>query len=642
MKLLSPILLLFCFTPIFSQQPAFDFIEKLSNQEALQAQQKLNATENAYTANYNIIYQRCNWKLNPDTLFISGSITSYFIPTENNFQQIQFDCSDSLIIDSILYHQTIITLHQPFKNILKIDLPVIAMGNKDSISVFYHGIPHSNGFGSFTKDQHNGVNIISTLSEPYGALDWWPCKQSLTDKIDSADFFITTPDTMHAGCNGILVDSIFQNGFAIWHWKTHYPIATYLIGFAVTNYDQFAYHIQLNADSVLLLNYVYPEYYQQAQIDVQPITDAMQLYDSIFVTYPFAKEKYGHMQFNWAGGMEHQTMSSMYNLSFELVVHEMAHQWFGDKITCASWHDIWLNESFATYLTDLCYEYLLNGVWWNSWKTQTINHIISQPNGSVYCDDTTNVNRIFSSVLSYRKGSYLLHMLRWELGDDAFFTGIKNYLNDPSLAYGFATTDDLKSHLEQACGHSLNSFFNKWFYGEGWPSYHIEWSQSSDQVFQIRINQSTSDSSVKFFPLHVPIEVKGNGIDTVLVFDNTYSAQSFSVHLNSKVDTVLFDPNLELLSGNNSVVRLPSVETGSQIFEWPNPTNGFVYITFDPQQVAMVNAKLYDASGRLVKEIAPEIISPSLASFDLYDVAKGNYILFLPGIVNGVFEIEKL
>jgi aminopeptidase N len=187
----------------------------------------------------------------------------------------------------------------------------------------------------------------------------------------------------------------------------------------------------------------------------------MNLYADLFEPYPYADEKYGHAEFGWGGGMEHTTVSFMGGLGRGLIAHELGHQWFGDKVTCGSWQDVWLNEGFATYLAGMVIENLDGEADFRSWKQDQISSVTYYPDGSVYipAQDTTSVNRIFSSRLSYNKGSMVLHMLRKKLGDAVFFQGLREYLDDPNLAYGYAKTPDLMQHLESASGEDLTEFF---------------------------------------------------------------------------------------------------------------------------------------------------------------------------------------
>ncbi|MFH1320399.1 MAG: M1 family aminopeptidase [Bacteroidota bacterium] len=524
----------------------------------VEAEQKANSGKltfmpSFFANDYDLKYHRLEWEIDPDINYIKGIITSYFKPKITGFGNIYFDLSLDLTVDSVKYHGSLSTFDHSNNDLLEITLPAtIPVGTLDSISIYYQGVPPSSGFGSFIQTDHDGTPIIWTLSEPYGAKEWWPCKQDLVDKIDSIDVIVTTPQAYRVASNGLLVSENIVGPNKIYHWKHRYPIAAYLIAIAVTNYAYYSNYVSTGSDSLEVLNYVFPEDLASAQSQTPGIIPVIQLFDTLFEEYPFSNEKYGHAQFGWGGGMEHQTMSFMGSFGHELMAHELAHMWFGDKITCGSWQDIWLNEGFGTYLTGLTYEHMFGGIYWEIWKTNQINNITSEPDGSVWVDDTTSVWRIFSGRLSYAKGAMLLHMLRWKLGDTNFFQAIKNYLSDYSLAYGYARTYQLRQHFENTSGQNLTEFINDWFYGEGYPSYQITWSQTGN-VVNLTVSQTQSHSSVSFFEMPVPIQFKGQSQETILVFDHTYSGQSFLSLVDFTVDSVFFDPYLWIISANNSV-----------------------------------------------------------------------------------------
>ena len=441
--------------------------------------------------------------------------------------------------------------------------------------------------------------IVWTLSEPYGAKDWWPCKESLADKIDSIDVYITCPQQYLAASNGKLVDDKISGQNRTAHWSHRFPIATYLIGIAVTNYQTYSDFLDLpNGEKIEVLNYVYPEYLATAKSKSTEILNILSFYNSKFMTYPFASEKYGHAQFGWGGGMEHQTMSFMTNLEFELVAHEMAHQWFGDYITLASWHDIWLNEGFATYLTGLTYENLQNGQYWQLWKNNQVSRIISSPDGSVYVPDTTNVNRIFNGRLSYSKGAYLLHMLRWEMGDALFFEGMKNYLKDPEIANGFASQEKLVKHMETVVDTSFTEFFKDWYYGEGYPIYRLTYYTDFGKQ-KLRISQSSSNSAVGFFEMHIPVRVWKDGKYTDLRLYNTTQNQEFII-AESAVDKIEFDPDKWLIAKADVVNPVPHVSMLSDIQIIPEAKYRSIRVLL-PEYLGKGTLRIVDLSGRLVK-----------------------------------------
>lgn len=577
-------------------------------------------------SNYDVIYHRCYWEIDPAIHYIKGSIRTHFKPLVASLNQLEFDMSVALTVDSVKYHTTSVTFTHTAGNILSVSLPQsIPISTLDSVTVFYKGAPPNTGFGSFIKSSHGGTPVIWTLSEPYGTKDWWPCKQNLSDKIDSIDIIVKTPSAYRAGSNGKLISEAIVGSDKYYFWKSRYPIATYLVAIAVTNYAYYSHYVPLQNGSLEVLNYVYPENLSAAQAQTQDIVNIIKLYDSLTIDYPFASEKYGHAQFGWGGGMEHQTMSFMGGFNYSLLAHECAHQWFGDHVTCGSWEDIWLNEGFATYFEGLTVQRYFPANWM-SWKWSTKTSIVSQPGGSVLCDDTSSVNRIFDGRLTYGKGAYLLHMLRWQLGDVNFFTGIKNYLNDPQLKNGFARTPALKAHLEVASGQNLTTFFNQWYYHQGYPTYQIGWSQTAGTVY-FTINQTQSHPSVSFFKMPVPIKLTGALKDTLIVLNHTYSGQSFTVPVSFQVTSVAFDPDLWLIAGNNTVISLNELKSdGPSLNLYPVPAGDVIYVKGSEGYVRVENAVMYDGLFRKVNEWVLPDLSKGFATNLL---PKGVYTLVL-------------
>jgi len=554
-KLLLPALL-FAFHYAQAQAPDPAFNDKMAFSEGRAYQKSAAFIESDDNASFDLIYQRLNFTVDPAVNQITGSVFSSVKFLKDNAGLLRFDLTDSLTVDSIRSNQKKLTFqHSNNKIILNLPIPVLK-NNNFQVEIFYHGAPPQTGFGSFTISKHSNEPILWTLSEPYGAKDWWPCKESLSDKIDSLDVYITCPIQYKAASNGKLISDLISGENRTAHWKHRFPIATYLVAIAVTDYETYSDFLDLpDGKKIEVLNYVYPEYLSTSKTMSADILNILDFYNSKFILYPFASEKYGHAQFGWEGGMEHQTMSFMASLDFELVAHEMAHQWFGDYITLASWHDIWLNEGFATYLTGLTYENLLNGFYWPIWKDMQVKSITSSPDGLVYVADTTDVSRIFDSRLTYSKGAYLLHMLRWEMGDERFFKGMKNYLTDPAVANGFASNNQFIKHLEAAADTSFTEFFKDWYYGEGYPVYHLTYfsdpANPSNQ--KLRISQSPSNISVGFFEMHVPIRIWKDGKSRDLRLYNTKQNQEFVIS-NETIDSIQFDPEKWLCAKADNVL----------------------------------------------------------------------------------------
>ena len=333
----------------------------------------------------------------------------------------------------------------------------------------------------------------------------------------------------------------------------------------------------------------------------------MDLFEDLFETYPFHEEKYGHAQCGIGGGMEHTTVSFMNGFYRELVAHELAHQWFGDKITCGSWQDIWLNEGFATYLSGLVVEDMDGNDAFTDWKEERITSITAAPGGSVYVPaaDTISVGRVFSSRLSYSKGAMVTHMLRFKLGDTDFYQGIKNYLADEDLAFGYAKTPDLKAHLENASGTDLTEFFNDWIYGEGYPSYSITVQHYGEGQVKVIINQTQSHNSVSYFEMPVPIRLYGDeGAQQDVVLDNTSNGQEFVIAVPFTVTGFDFDPERNIISANNEAfLNTTQIETLSALSLYPNPATEVLSVRL-PDGVAVKEAVFYNSLGQQVMTVA--------------------------------------
>lgn len=584
-------------------------MEKMMANERHAHESKISFRSNPLTAAYDLKYHRFEWDLNPNFLYMKGAVTTYFESNIEALTDIYFDLSDSLSVDSVTYHGQNLNYLRPGNHLLQILLPTsIPKQILDSLTIFYQGIPKAiTERSAAMRIRVHGpdtVPVFFGISEPYGAVEWRPCKMDLLDKADSIDVIVKTPATYRTASNGVLVAETLEDTFRTCHWKHRYPIAAYLVGIAVTNYVDYSDYVPLaNGDSVRIQNFVYPEREAEVRLETARTVDFMKFYNSLFGDYPFADEKYGHAQCNFGGGMEHTTMSFMGTFSPGVNAHELAHQWFGNKVTCGSWHDIWLNESFATYLEGLTYEAGLRFGPWTDWRSNKFRSVTSRADGSVFVPDTTDAGRIFSSRLSYNKGALVLHMLRWKTGDDAFFQGLRNYLNDPDLVFGFARTIDLQRHLEATSGQNLTEFFADWFYGEGHPVYTVEWWRFDSERVRVRLSQAPTHLSVSFFEMPVPIQLFGSGRDTIVVADHTESGQVFTFSPGFEVDSVKFDPQLWLLAELNEILinndELPPFAETVRLF--PNPASDFVHIEAEQPFLTIDFVEIFNVTGQRIR-----------------------------------------
>ncbi|MDI9256308.1 M1 family aminopeptidase [Flavobacterium sedimenticola] len=599
------LLLLYLTFSIAFAQNRVSQINRIAESEMKAASQLMAFQVNPNTANYDVTYHKLEFTVNPSVYAITGKVTTTFTAL-SNMTTVTFDLTNQLNVSSVKQGTTNLTYVQNTNNELVITLPsTLTTGNSATVEINYSGAPAS-GEQAFTRTTHNGTPIIWTLSEPFGARDWWPCKQDLNDKIESIDIYITAPSQYVSVANGVEPAPPVVNGSnKTTHFHHGYPIPAYLVAIAVTNYQVYTQTAGTAPNTFPVINYIYPENYTNAVNDLAQTLPIMDLFENLFEIYPFHNEKYGHAQFGWGGGMEHTTVSFMTNFSRELIAHEMAHQWFGNKITCGTWKDIWLNEGFATYLAALVIENMDGLDSFIFEKADMINFITSQPNGNVYLTDAqaTNVNRIFSSRLSYNKGAMVLEMLRFKLGDTAFFQGMRNYLADPNLAFKYAVTNDFKSHMEAVYGQSLTEFFNDWIYNQGYPTYTITAQNWGTGQAKFVINQTQSDPSVSFFEMPVPVRIYGfNGEQADLVLNNTVNGQTIITAVPFPIVNVEFDPERHIISANSTI------SLGTEVFDmenaiavYPNPTNDVIHIQL-PDNIGVTRISVYNSLGQKVLE----------------------------------------
>ncbi len=628
-------------------QPPTDYCKDVQNivlMERLSHEQLSNNQKTSFASNnFDVKYYRCEWEVDPVIRYITGKVTVYYTILSST-SSISFDLVNELNVDSVKQHNSILA-GQHSSNTLQINFPSsVKAGTFDSVSIFYRGVPPGAGFGSFVQSTHAGSPIIWTLSEPYGSRDWWPCKNGLDDKADSIEIIVTAPSIYKAASNGLLQSETLVEGGTkkITHWKHRYPIASYLVCFAVTNYDVFTDSVQLGEVTLPMQTYCFPEDLAAFMANTPLVLDALQLYHHLFGDYPFIKEKYGQVQFGWGGGMEHQTSTFITHPDEGLMAHELGHQWFGDKITCASWQDIWLNEGFATHLASIYMEskYPANTI---TNRKNEIANITLQPGGSVWVDDTTNIGRIFNSRLSYSKGSHLLYMLRWKLGDTIFFRALRQYQKDPKIIYGFAKTDDLKRNLEQVSGQNLTEFFNDWFKGQGYPSYNVEWTQLDSNYVSIKMSQVTSHHSVIFFELPVALKFKNDSQEKTIVVNNKTNGEIFIRNIGFRADTVIIDPEYWLITRNNTSQKKMNVVNGQNIVQiYPNPVQSQFYVYLGNFSATGATIGLYNSIGQLVYSQKLTLQSGvAFTEIPTRYLAKGIYVLHVK-TDNGIRVAKKL
>lgn len=541
---------------------------------------------------------------------ISGSATIGATAVVLSLQTVVFELNADLVIDSVLVNGSF----EEFSRendvvILNLDT-AIPFKEYFSIEVFYRGTVISEGFFSGMSNDFDpewGKQVTWTLSEPYGALDWFPCKQVLSDKADSTYVFITTDNTLKAGSNGILTAVVpLPEDKVRYEWKTYHPMAYYLISITIADFQDYSFYAYPDgfSDSILIQNYIYdhPGYLSGNKQLIDNTKDLVELYSELYGLYPFYDEKYGHCLAPIGGGMEHQTMTTLSDFRFFLVAHELGHSWFGDYVTCATWMDIWINEGFASYSEYLAYQYLVSREDADLWMLNAQSRALMEPEGSVYVpfEEIDNVSRIFSGNLSYKKGAALLHMIRFELDNDTlFFETLGSYLDQ--FGNSVATGLDFRDILESISGKNFSDFFDQWYFGRGYPIFDIEWSQRADSVF-VRSTQTGSSVITPLFKTSLEFLLSCDGGDTLVRVYQDQNIQDFVFLIPGRVQSLSLDPDKWLLKKVNSINHVSEIDfSQSQLFAiWPNPAGDRINILFknsNREHIVIIS----DLSGKIEK-----------------------------------------
>ncbi len=597
---------------------------------------------------YDVVFHGLNLNVERTSTAIAGSVKTIASSKVIALDTFMFQLHANLIVDSVLgsKNQKLTVIRQGDIALVVLD-SVYTYNQFVQVQIFYHGIPPSgasaaigNGFSNKASPTYSN-QITWSLSQPYSAYEWWPCKQSLQDKIDSVFVSVTTDTSNKVGSNGLLKSIIpMGNGKHKFNWETRYKIDYYLVAVTVgkyTEYIQYAKPKQL-ADSILIQHYIYnnPLAYSNNVTSINATKSMVELFSDLYGLYPFYKEKYGHVMAPFSGGMEHQTMTSLGIFNFGIVAHELAHQWFGDNVTCATWKDIWLNEGFATYSEYLAAKYLTS-------TSNTLTVLTSMHNsakkidGSVFFTDTTDVTRIFSSEITYNKGGSAVRVLHYLLGDSLFFKVCKSY--QVQFANGNASTNDLRLLVNSLSGKNYDYFFNQWIYGLGYPNYALKWNQVGNQLY-IRIDQSNLQSANNLFQLLLPIVIKTANGDTTIYVQQGEAKTNYQFSLSNPIVSIALDPENWILK---SSVVTKDATTGNDenlfsnenIVVYPNPSNGNVVINTNNNEP--VSIKVYNMLGKLC--LTEESFKSGVLETNV--LQKGIYLLVIKS-KEGLVYYEKL
>lgn len=573
-----------------------------------------------------------------DSAYLAGNVYIKLEPAISNLSTLKLNLHSSLIVDSITMNVTGFS-HQNDEISITLD-SVYNTGDPVELQIFYHGIPvlANNTKGLRYETHGNGEPVIATLSTPFLAHYWWPCKDGPGDKADSVFVDITIKDTTIGGyqvialSNGILdtQDSI-QGISRTFKWKHRYPVVPYYIMAAISNYRTISQSYTGIFSTFPLIYYVFDANYAAAVTGVSQIPNAMDRLTQLFGDYPFSNEKYGMTELGFYGAIENQTNTIINSINsnwYFTFVHELAHQWFGDMITCSNWHHGWLNEGFATYSEALIAEYLTGPASYKSFMAGAEFY----NGGTIYLQTDTNPFNIFQSII-YNKGAYVLHMLRGMLGDVVFFNCLGNYATQPLFKYNHATTEDFRLVCETVSGLNLQDFFDQWIYDEYYPMYAYNFiSQPASLAIYQQQNAVNGWRPVFKMPIQVRFHFN-TGMDTTVTVLNDQLYQSYTFNFSDSVTSVDIDPENWILKNAvydpGVIISINDLPDHDGVSVYPNPGHGYFQMEMNKSTPEAMHCQVVDLLGHQVKSI-----------YFKAEEKRKLFILDLTGLPSGIYFLH--
>lgn len=490
-----------------------------------------------------------------------------------------------------------------------------------------------------------------TMSQPRDARAWVPTIDKPWNK-STLTMQITVDKPVPVIANGELIDKTTHSDGSITYVYNHqYPVAPYLYAFNVGLFHEYeSLYTSEAGDIIPVTSYLFQNDAAWADSANSMMLNMMRVFEELFGPYPF--DRYGMIAiqpFRY-GGMEHQTISTMRRslfLSERITAHELAHQWWGNLVTCNSWENIWLNEGFASYAEAL-YEEAKTGIAGrNAIMDRFAERYFAEDSIIRYSLYNPPESRMFGIAI-YQKGAWVLHMLRNLLGDDVFFEGLRAYGN--AHAYSVAATEDLRKSFESVFQEDLGWFFDQWVYNAGYPEYHIttgigEPDGGGRFEIHIMLEQKQFDAPEIFYG---PVEFlfRSGDVDTIMTFWNNERGQEFLISIDSRPDTIIFDPDNKILKKIAGVTSIQGGETlPDQMWlsqNYPNPFNASTVIEYSVPELSYIRMRIIDSIGRDVTTLVDGIVPAGRYTvyYDATGNASGVYFVLLE--VEGRSKVRKM
>ncbi len=523
--------------------------------------QLLNAQENGigdtiHAIHYNIHLTEVNTSAKTISAFTEVKLT----PLVNNLDHISLELK-SLLVDSVFVDGATATFtHQD--EILRIQL-ASAISENDTITVkaFYHGQPFHEGWGGFHFNGNYSFNLgVGFQSIPHNlGKTWFPCIDDFTDRA-SYDLFVTVGDTLKAIGGGMLVE-ITDNGNSTktWHWRLSHDIPTYLQSVMTGNYILYQDEFYGMADTVPITIYTIPSDTGNVAGSFVNLKDILQFFETHFGPYPFGRVGYTGTAI---GAMEHAANISYPNSAINggtnresLYTHELSHMWFGDKVTCSTAEDMWLNEGWATfcelyYLEELySHEDFITAMRERHKKVLKETHFIDDGYWAV-----SNIPQIVTyGSTAYDKGSTVANTLRGYLGDSIFFDAMTTYINH--FAWQSISSAQMRDFLTDYTGIDMTGFFDAWVFTEGTPHFSIDSTHvtEGDASYKIDIWLKQKYKGADF--------LADDNVLPVFFVDEQFNIYSDTIHFSGMTGHSVKYIDMETLSSAPKAVLLDLYET---------------------------------------------------------------------------------
>ena len=577
---------------------------------------------------------------NFDTQTILGSVFVTFVAMVDDLGSIELDFVDGWQIDAILYAGS--PLPYEYENdILRVHfLQPMSVGGTRTFSIQYQGTPQPAGFmGLQFLETAGGARTLSSLSQPYFARSWWPCKDTPTDKAQ-LQLYVLAPPGMFAASNGRLVGQQPAGQSTLYTWVETYPISTYNVSLAIAEYVSWnETYVGPDQQHLTLEYHVFPEDEEAARFDFGRTAEIVDFFVDRFGEYPFIQAKFGMAEFVFTGAMEHQTMTS-YGQYFitgdrfyeRIIGHELAHEWWGNSMTLTNWSDLWIHEGLAT---------LSEGLWTEHASGPTAYRNFLRNRSNACCGFPGPISpptELFNTTV-YNKSAWMLHMLRRMVDDTEFFGALRDLAMRPELRYGSIDTEVFVEQFETSTGRELTWFFDQWLYRVGRPTLAMEWtSEPVDDRYRVEVNiEQTGEGDPWIFPLDLRVVTSDGNIEAETWV--TSVRHRYTVFVDSQPTDLVLDPFESLLwfaDDNSPITAAPTPYGGTRLLpNVPNPFNPRTMLRFELARAGDVQVRILDARGRVV-----EVMRPGVLGAGLHELPWDGTDLRGTPVASGVYQVQ--